>query len=213
MNITIIGTGNMARGIGTRALAGGHAVTLVGTEAGKAESLVTELQGAAQNGGSVVASTGAAIDGDVVVLAVPYAAAASIVQQYGDQLAGKVIVDITNPLDFNTMSSVVAPDTSGAEEIAKAVPAGAKVVKAFNTTFAGTLVAGQVAGHPLDVLIAGDDADAKAAVSEVVTSGGLRAVDVGPLQRARQLEAVGLLHITLQFTLNTGFGSAVKILA
>ncbi len=213
MNITIIGTGNMARGIGTRALAGGHAVTLVGTEAGKAESLVTELQGAAQNGGSVVASTGAAIDGDVVVLAVPYAAAASIVQQYGDQLAGKVIVDITNPLDFNTMSSVVAPDTSGAEEIAKAAPAGAKVVKAFNTTFAGTLVAGQVAGHPLDVLIAGDDADAKAAVSEVVTSGGLRAVDVGPLQRARQLEAVGLLHITLQFTLNTGFGSAVKILA
>ena len=213
MKVTIIGTGNMARGIGTRALAGGHAVTLVGTEAGKAESLATELQGAAQNGGSVVASTGAAIDGDVVVLAVPYAAAASIVQQYGDQLAGKVIVDITNPVDFSTMSPAVAPGTSGAEEIAKATPAGAKVVKAFNTTFAGTLVAGQVAGHSLDVLIAGDDADAKAATSELVSSGGLRAIDAGPLQRARQLEALGLLHMALQFTLNTGFGSAVKIIA
>ena len=211
MKVTIIGTGNMARGIGKRVPAGGHAVTLVGTEAGKAESLATELQGAAQNGGSVVASTGAAIDGDVVVLAVPYAAAASIVQQYADQLAGKVIVDITNPVDFSTMSPAVAPGTSGAEEIAKATPAGAKVVKAFNTTFAGTLVAGQVAGHSLDVLIAGDDADAKAATSELVSSGGLQAIDAGPLQRARQLEALGLLHMALQFTLNTGFGSAVKI--
>ena len=211
MKVTIIGTGNMARGIGTRVPAGGHAVTLVGTEAGKAESLATELQGAAQNGGSVVASTGAAIDGDVVVLAVPYAAAASIVQQYADQLAGKVIVDITNPVDFSTMSPAVAPGTSGAEEIAKVAPAGAKVVKAFNTTFAGTLVAGQVVGHSLDVLIAGDDADAKAATSELVSSGGLRAIDAGPLQRARQLEALGLLHMALQFTLNTGFGSAVKI--
>ena len=209
MKVTIIGTGNMARGIGTRVPAGGHAVTLVGTEAGKAESLATELQGAAQNGGSVVASTGAAIDGDVVVLAVPYAAAASIVQQYADQLAGKVIVDITNPVDFSTMSPAVAPGTSGAEEIAKATPAGAKVVKAFNTTF----VAGQVAGHSLDVLIAGDDADAKAATSELVSSGGLRAIDAGPVQRARQLEALGLLHMALQLTLNTGFGSALKISA
>ncbi len=213
MKVTIIGTGNMARGIGTRALAGGHAVTLVGTEAGKAEALATELQSAAQGGASVQASSGAALEGDVVVLAVPYAAAASIVQQYADQLAGKVIVDITNPVDFSTMSPAVAPGTSGAEEIAKAAPAGAKVVKAFNTTFAGTLIAGQVGGQPLDVFVAGDDADAKAAISELVSSGGLRAVDAGPLERARQLEALGLLHMAVQFTLNTGFGSAVKIIA
>jgi hypothetical protein len=213
MKVTIIGTGNMARGIGTRVLAGGHAVTLVGTEAGKAEALATELQSAAQGGASVQASSGAALEGDVVVLAVPYAAAASIVQQYADQLAGKVIVDITNPVDFSTMSPAVAPGTSGAEEIAKAAPAGAKVVKAFNTTFAGTLIAGQVGGQPLDVFVAGDDADAKAAISELVSSGGLRAVDAGPLERARQLEALGLLHMAVQFTLNTGFGSAVKIIA
>ena len=211
MKVTIIGTGNMARGIGTRALAGGHAVTLVGTEAGKAEALATELQSAAQGGASVQASSGAALEGDVVVLAVPYAAAASLVQQYADQIVGKVIVDITNPVDFSTMSPAVAPGTSGAEEIAKVAPAGAKVVKAFNTTFAGTLIAGQVGGQPLDVFVAGDDADAKAAISELVSSGGLRAVDAGPLERTRQLEALGLLYMAVQFTLNTGFGSAVKI--
>lgn len=214
MDITIIGTGNMARGIGTRALAGGHNVTLVGHEPGKAENLATELQGIAKGGAKVQAApSGAPLNGDVVILAVPYTAAASVVQQYGDQLAGKIIVDITNPVDFSTMSPAVAPGTSGAEEIAKRLPAGTNVVKAFNTTFAGTLVAGQVVGQPLDVFIAGDDADAKATISQLVASAGLRPVDVGPLQRARLLEALGLLHMIVQSTLNTGFGSAVKVLA
>lgn len=214
MNIVIVGTGNMARGIGTRVLAGGHNLTLVGHEPGKAENLATELQGVAQGGASVqAAAENSSIDGDVLVLAVPYAAAASVVQQYGDQLANKIIVDITNPVDFTTMSPALPGDTSGAEEIVKAAPSGAKVVKAFNTTFAGTLVAGQVAGQPLDVFIAGDDADAKSTMFQLVSSAGLRPVDVGPLQRARQLEALGLLHMALQFTLNTGFGSAVKIIA
>ncbi|MCW5853998.1 MAG: NAD(P)-binding domain-containing protein, partial [Anaerolineae bacterium] len=162
MNITIIGTGNMARGIATRALAGGHSVMLVGHEAGKAEGLANDLQGAAQGGASVQAATpDAPIASPVIVLAVPYPAAIPIVQQYSDELAGKIIVDITNPIDFSTMSPVVAGGTSGAEEIAEVAPAGARVVKAFNTTFAGTLVAGQVAGQPLDVFIAGDDAEAK----------------------------------------------------
>ena len=213
MNVTIVGTGNMARGIGTRLLGGGNNITLVGHEPGKAEDLASELQGAVQGGASVrAASGGSAIDGEIVVLAVQYDAAASVLQQYGDQLAGKIVVDITNPVDFSTMSPAVTPGTSGAEEIAKAAPAGAKVVKAFNTTFAGTLVEGQVAGQPLDVFIAGDDAEAKATVSRLVEAGGLRAIDAGPLQRARQLEALGLLHMALQFTLNTGFQTAVKVL-
>ena len=214
MNITIIGTGNMARGIATRALAGGHSVMLVGHETGKAEGLANDLQGTAQEGASVQAAPpDTPIASPVIVLAVPYPAAIPIVQQYSDELAGKIIVDITNPIDFSTMSPVVAGGTSGAEEIAEVAPAGARVVKAFNTTFAGTLVAGQVAGQPLDVFIAGDDAEAKAAVSHLVEAGGMRPIDAGPLQRARQLEALGLLHITLQFTLNTGFSSAIKILA
>jgi predicted dinucleotide-binding enzyme len=213
LNVTIIGTGNMARGIGTRALAGGNNVTFVGHTPGKAEDLAAELQGAAQSGASVqAASSGSPIGGEIVVLAVPYSAAAGVVQRYGDQLAGKIVVDITNPVDFSTMSPAVTPGTSGAEEIAKAAPASAKVVKAFNTNFAGTLVAGQVAGEPLDVFIAGDDADAKATLSRLVEAGGLRAIDAGALQRARQLEALGLLHMAVQFTLNTGFQTAVKLL-
>ncbi len=212
MKITIIGTGKMARGIGTRALAGGHTVSLVGREPGKAEALAGELQGAAQ-GGTVRAADGAPLDGELVVLAVPYEAAAPLVQQYRDQLAGKVVVDITNPVNWSNMMPAVAPGTSGAEEIARAAPASARVVKAFNTTFASTLLTGQVAGQPLDVFIAGDDDGAKATISELVTSGGLRAVDAGPLHRARQLEALGLLHMAVQSSLNTGFASAVKILA
>ena len=213
MNITIIGTGNMARGIATRALAGGHSVSLVGHGAGKAEALAAELQGAAQGGAAVrTAATGGPLDGNVVVLAVPYAAAAPIVQQYGDALAGKIVVDITNPVDFNTLSLTVTGETSGAEEIAKAAPAGARIVKAFNTTFAGTLIGGQVAGRPVDVFVAGDDAEAKATISQLITSGGLRALDAGPLQRARQLEALALLHMALQFTLNTGFSTAMALL-
>jgi len=214
VNITIIGTGNMARGIGTRMLAGGNHVTLVGHEPGKAENLAAELQGAVLGGASVrAAAAGAPLEGEVVVLAVWHYQVEQVIQQYGAQLAGKIVVDITNPVDFNTMSLTVAPGTSQAEEIAKGVPTGAKVVKAFNTTFAGTLVAGQVAGQPLDVFIAGDDTNAKATISQLVASAGLRAVDAGPLQRAQQLEALGLLHMVVQSTLNTGFSSAVKILA
>ncbi len=127
MNITIIGTGNMARGIGTRALAGGNNLTLVGHHPGKAEDLAVELQGVTTGGASVqAAAAGAALDGEVIILAVPYPAIAPVVAQYGDQLAGKIVVDITNPIDFATMSPTVAPDSSGAEEIAKIAPAGTK---------------------------------------------------------------------------------------
>jgi len=88
---------------------------------------------------------------------------------------------------------------------------GARVVKAFNTTFAGTLSSGEVSGHQLDVLLASDDADAKSTVASLVESSGLRAVDAGPLRRARQLEALGYLHMAVQDGLGTGYGSAVKI--
>lgn len=214
MDVTIIGTGNMARGIGTRALAGGHNVTLIGHEAGKAESLAAELQRASETGAKArAAAEGAALEDTVVILAVWNYQLEQVVEEYGAQLAGKIVVDITNPVDFNTMGLTVAPGTSQAEELARRLPAGTKVLKAFNTTFAGTLVAGQVGGQPLDVLIAGDDAEAKATLGRVVESAGLRAVDVGPLQRAQLLEALGLLHMVVQPALNTGYGSTIKILA
>lgn len=134
-----------------------------------------------------------------MVLAVPFDAAREIVAAQAQAFAHKVIIDITNPIDFSTFDNlVVDAGTSAAEELASIAPASARIVKAFNTTFAGTLVAGDVNGIPLDVLIAGDDADAKSAVAEFVTASGLRPIDVGPLRRARELEAFQLLVMTLQ---------------
>jgi hypothetical protein len=87
------------------------------------------------------------------------------------------------------------------------------VVKAFNTTFAGTLVSGQVGGQPLDVLIAGDDEAAKATVAQLVEAGGMRAVDAGPLRRSRQLEHAGFLHMLVQQPLGGGFGTALRFVS
>jgi predicted dinucleotide-binding enzyme len=146
------------------------------------------------------------------VLAVWYGTNIEIAKQLGTKLAGKVVVDIANPLNSTYDGLATAADSSSAEDLAKAIASGAKVVKAFNTTYAGTLIAGEVAGQKLDVFIAGDDADAKAKVAQLVTDGGLRAVDAGPLSRARQIEGMQLLHIVLQGTLGTNWGSALKIL-
>ena len=149
---------------------------------------------------------------DVVVLAVYYPDAKGAVEQYGGGLSGKVLIDITNPVNETIDGLVTPPDGSAAQELAASAP-GARVVKAFNTTFAGTLIDGQVAGQPLDVFLAGDDEEAKASVSKLVEDGGLRPIDAGPLKRARELEAAGLLHMSVQGTLGTGFGSALKIVA
>jgi 8-hydroxy-5-deazaflavin:NADPH oxidoreductase len=207
MDITIIGTGNMARGIATRALAGGHTVTLLGTDTGKAEALGRELSGDVRAG-----QVGDPLAGDVVVLAVWYAAVEDVLSRYGDQLDGKVVVDITNPIDVDAFEPLELEAGSAAQEIAAKAP-GAKVVKAFNTTFAGTLGEGRVADQPLDVLMASDADDAKETVSRIAADAGLRPIDAGPLKRAHELEALGYLHMVLQQPLGTGFSSAVKVLA
>lgn len=206
MNVTIIGTGNMARGIGNRLVAGGHDVTVLGKETSDAEEVVNEL---GADGSVKAGRSGDDIADDVVVLAVYYPDAKAAVEQYGDALSGKVVVDITNPVN-ETYDLVTPPDSSAAQELASSVP-NASVVKAFNTTFANTLTQGAVSGQPLDVFIAGDDEDAKAKVAQLAKDGGLRPVDVGPLKRARELEAAGLLHMSVQGTLDTGFASALKV--
>ena len=173
-NLSILGTGNMGQAIGSIAAKGGHSVQQLGQD-----------------------DLGTPITGDVVVLAVPYPAVAQVIAQRGEQLAGKIVVDITNPLDFETFDSLVVPaDSSAAAEIAAALP-NSRVLKAFNTTFAGTLAAGTVGPLTTTVLIAGDDADAKSTLSGIVTSAGLNAIDAGSLKRARELEAVGFLQLTL----------------
>jgi predicted dinucleotide-binding enzyme len=210
-DITIIGSGNMARGIGTRAVVAGRSLQILDRDPAKAQALATEL------GATVTAgSTDAAPAGSIVVLALPYDAAKEVVARYGAALAGKTVIDITNPIDFTTFDSlVVAPGTSAAEEIAALAAPGVNVVKAFNTTFAGTLVAGSVAGLPLDVFIASDSEEAGAAVASFVTDAGLRPIVVGPLRRARELEGFQFLIMTLQ--VNPAFESfnwntALKVL-
>ena len=181
-NITIFGTGNMGKAIGGVFAAGGHSV----------EHIDTETQNPT-------------INGNIVVLAVPYQALSSIAQTYGSQLAGKVVVDITNPLDYGTGDSLMPADSSAAAELAASLP-GAKVLKAFNTTFGPTLASAKVGENRTTVLVAGDDTDAKQALIEAITAGGaIDALDAGPLKRARELEALGVLQIGLAMTGGVGF--------
>jgi 8-hydroxy-5-deazaflavin:NADPH oxidoreductase len=172
--ISIIGTGTMGQAINTAFTRGGHSIEMIGHE-----------------------DTGMAVTGDIVVLAVPYPALAEIAAARGEQLAGKIVVDITNPVNFQTFDSLTVPaDSSATAELAAALPE-AKVVKAFNTTLAATLASGQVGETTTTVLIAGDDAEAKATLAEAITATGMNAIDAGTLSRARELEAIGFLQITL----------------
>lgn len=207
--VTIIGSGNMARGIATRVLSGGNEVQILDRQPEKAADLAEQLGPDKAN--VRTGAIGDPISGDLVVLAVPYEAAAAIVDQNGPALTSKVIVDISNPIDFNTFEPATPDRKSAAEEVAAVAPAGAVVLKAFNTTFAPTLVAGQVDGQPLDVLIAGDNAGAKSTLAGIVQAGGMRAVDTGPLKRARELEALGRLHIALQPGRSPQYATAIKI--
>jgi 8-hydroxy-5-deazaflavin:NADPH oxidoreductase len=207
VDITIIGTGNMARGIATRVLAGGHTVTPLGTEREKADALADELSGDVRPG-----MVGDPLTGEVVVLAVWYQALEDVLGRYGDQLTGKTVVDITNPVDLESYAPLNLEAGSAAQEIAQKVP-GAKVVKAFNTTFAGSLVEGEVAGEPLDVFVASDDEDAKSVVRELGESAGLRVLDAGPLAHARQLEGAGYLHMAVQPGLGGTYASALRIVS
>jgi len=135
-----------------------------------------------------------------------------VLRRYEGELDGKVVIDITNPVDTETYAPLSIEAGSVAQEIAARVP-GAKVVKAFNTTFAGTLVEGQVAGEELDVLLASDDEEAKNVVSRLASEGGMRPIDAGSLALAHNLEALSYLHMTIQPTLGTNYGSAFKVLA
>ncbi|GEN81104.1 NADPH-dependent F420 reductase [Actinotalea fermentans] len=185
--VSIIGKGTMGNAIAKVVADGGNTAELLGRE-----------------------DAGKPLAGDVVVLAVPYPAVADVIAAHREHLAGKVVVDITNPLNFETFDSLTVPaDSSAAAQIAAELP-DARVLKAFNTTFGATLAAGTVGPLTTAVLIAGDDEDAKATLAGVVEAGGLRTVDAGSLRRARELEALGFLQITLaareQVSWTGGFG-------
>ncbi|GAB2476893.1 NAD(P)-binding domain-containing protein [Promicromonospora xylanilytica] len=186
--ISFIGLGGMAHAIASRAVSGGHSVQLIGRDPAKAKGLAAEI-----GAGATAGTFGTVPVGDLVVLAVPYTSAVPVVAQYGDALAGKVIIDISNTFDADATGLLTPDGTSGAQEIAKAVPATTHVVKAFNTVFGHVLVQ----ERPLDVFFAGDDARAKADVSAFIESLGLRPLDVGGLEMSRWLEGVGPLLMGL----------------
>lgn len=173
-SISILGNGNMGQAIAGVVSKGGSTVQLLGSDDSKT-----------------------AVNGDIVVLAVPYPAVAGIIAERGEQLAGKIVVDITNPLNFETFDSLTVPaDSSATAEIAAALPSS-RVVKAFNTTFAATLASGTVGDTVTTVLIAGDDSEAKTELAGIIAAGGLRAIDAGALKRARELEGIGFMQISL----------------
>ncbi len=187
-SITFIGTGNMARTIGTLAVAGGNTVEVMGRDQSKADDLAKAL-----GGGATAGKWGAVPAGDIVITALLHDGVVPVVAEYGDALAGKTIVDISNP--FNATFDGLAhsdPTTSNAQEVAKVAPASASVVKAFNTIFLGVLENGRP-----DVFFAGDDPQAKAGVAAFIESLGLRPLDVGGLKMAHWLEGMGLVTMGL----------------
>jgi predicted dinucleotide-binding enzyme len=207
-DITIIGTGNMAAGIAARAASAGRSIQILSRDAVAASALASATNAS-------VGTTGKEIEGSIVILATYFDVSKEIASRYGDALNGKTVVDISNPVNTDTFDSLTVPTGSSAAEEIQAIIPGANVVKGFNTVFASTLAAGEVAGQTLDVLLAGDSDEAKAAVASFVNDSGLRAIDVGPLRRARELEAFQLLVVGLQLSTSHpeyNWDSALKLL-
>jgi 8-hydroxy-5-deazaflavin:NADPH oxidoreductase len=184
--ISIIGSGNMAAAIGGRAVKHGHTVELLSRDPAKAQALADRI-----GEGATVGAYGAAPQGDIVIVAVLYQHAVDVVRQYGDALAGKTLVDITNPFNADGTGLVTTAGDSVAERIAAAAPAGTQVVKAVNTIFGHVLVR----DTSLDAFLAGDSTQAKASVAEFLASLGMRPLDAGALQMAHALEWAGLLLV------------------
>jgi predicted dinucleotide-binding enzyme len=172
--VTIFGNGNMGAAIDSVLTAGGASVDHI-----------------------TRSDLGKPITGELVILAVYHPALAQITSQYADQLAGKIVVDITNPVNMETFDGLVVPvGSSSAAELAELLPSS-RVLKAFNTNFAATLVSKSVGSNKTTVLVAGDDEAAKTTLIEALLAGGVGAVDAGGLKRAQELEALGFLQISL----------------
>ncbi|WP_246794286.1 NADPH-dependent F420 reductase [Burkholderia perseverans] len=186
--ISIIGAGGMAAAIAGRIAGAGYTVEVASRNPASAQALADRLAAGATTG-----TYGTAPAGDIVILAVPYSGAAAAVADYGDALDGKLIIDITNPAAPDLSGLVTPHGSSGAQEITRRLPAGAHVVKAFNTIFGHVLAKGE----RLDAFIAADDPAAKARVSTLLESLGLRPLDVGGLHMAATLESLGLMMIGL----------------
>jgi len=204
MRIAIIGAGTVGGGLARAAAAAGHDVVVSAAHPDKARA-TAEAAGARAADSNVAAVE----DAQVVVLAVPGTSAPAVVAELAPALSGAVVVDATNPLN-DTFSDLAIAGTSGAEAVQQAAGA-VPVVKAFNTVFAGRYAAPTEGGAPLQVLLAGDDATAKATVAQFATSLGFAPLDAGGLRQARALEEMAFLNITLNATNGWAWQSAWQL--
>ncbi|HEU0243362.1 MAG TPA: NADPH-dependent F420 reductase [Candidatus Limnocylindrales bacterium] len=205
--IAIIGTGNVGGAIGTAAVKAGYDVVFAARDDEKTRA-------AADAAGAGMASSlrDAVAQSDIVVLAVPYGALADVAAEIAPVVAGKIVVDPTNPLKADYSGLATAADTSGAEELAALLP-GARVVKAFNTLFAGNTANPEALGIQLDSLFATDDEAAKDAICGLSSSIGFRPIHVGPLTASRELEAMAWLNIRLQLISNGSWNTAFALVS
>jgi predicted dinucleotide-binding enzyme len=197
--ISIIGSGNMATAIGTRATKHGHTIEIMSRNTDKAQALADQI-----GNGATVGTFGARPAGDIVIVAVLYTGAVEVVAHYGDALAGKILVDITNPFNADASGVVTTPGNSVSQQIAATAPENAHVVKAFNTIFGGVIAEDK----PLDAFFAGDDVEAKTRVSAFLESVDMRALDAGPLEMAHALEWAGILLVGVA---NNGAGFDIAL--
>lgn len=202
MKITVIGAGNMGAAFVKQLTRAGHQVSVTARDSAKAAQVA-----AANPGAKAVPAAGSVEGADAIVLATGYADAAGALRGAGD-VAGKVVIDITNPLTADYMGLTIGHGTSAAEEIAKAVP-GAEIVKAFNTVFAQVLGEGADFGNgrKVEVFVASDSERAKNVARAIAESIGFGVVDAGPLKNARYLEPVAGLNIYLGY--GAGLGTAI----
>jgi 8-hydroxy-5-deazaflavin:NADPH oxidoreductase len=207
MSIGIVGAGNMGASIAAQLAKTGEPVTLTDRNLGKAESVVAGIA----RGGVSAANVSATLASDVVVLALWYPGTTDFAAEHAAELDGKIVIDISNPLDESWVRLATDPSTSSAELLAQQLP-GSRIVKAFNTTHAPALADGQVEETALDVLLAGDDDAAKARVGELVTAAGLRPIDAGRLDNARLLERLTAFQIELSQRYELDFRLTFKLL-
>jgi predicted dinucleotide-binding enzyme len=186
--VSIIGSGNMASAIGTRAAKHGHTIEFMSRNTAKAQALADQIGDRA-----TVGTFGATPLGDIVIVAVLYTGAVDVVAHYGDALAGKILVDITNPFNADVSGLATAAGDSVSRQIAAAAPEGTHVLKAFNSVFRDVLAQDK----PVDVFFAGDSAEAKARFAAFLESLDMRPLDAGGLEMASVLEWAGVLLVGL----------------
>jgi NADPH-dependent F420 reductase len=205
MKIAIIGAGNVGSALSASFTRAGHQVVIASRDPEDAGAVA-----AATGSRSAASPAVAAEQAEVVVLAIPFASAHEVAAEIRDVVAGKPVVDVTNRMAFGPNGVETDTSSSNAEEIAAQLPE-ANVVKAFNTLFASSQSDTILDGVQLDGFVAGDDAAAKGKVIELVESIGLNPIDVGPLVRARQLEALAFLNIALQLANHGAWRSGWKL--